>query len=168
MRDERIDERIDHRIDEQRRVVVGVDHDRSSVVALRCAAEEARRSGAVLVVVATWSPFGGEVAERTYPCPELDASQRSAAQRLLDSACRLAELPEDVVVERRVERGPLGPVLVALADGRADLLVIGLRFRQAFGRLRSTVDRYCRRHAAAPVLVVPPHWEAPAVPALAA
>ncbi|MFC9278412.1 universal stress protein [Streptomyces collinus] len=162
------DERIDHRIDEQRRVVVGVDSDRSSVVALRCAAEEARRSGAVLVVVAAWSPFGGDVAERTYPCPELDASQRSAARRLVDSACRLAALPDEIVVERRVERGPLGPALVALADGRDDLLVIGLRFRQAFGRLRSSVDRYCQRHAAAPVLVVPPHWEAPAVPALAA
>ncbi|WP_333778608.1 universal stress protein [Streptomyces sp. IBSBF 3136] len=161
-------ERIETRIDERRRVVVGVDNDQGSVVALRCAAEEARRSGAVLVVVAAWSPFGGEVAERTYPCPELDASQRAAAHRVLDSACERAPLPDDVVVERRVERGPLGPVLVALADGQDDLLVVGLRFRQAFGRLRSSVDRYCKRHAAAPVLVVPPHWEAPAVPALAA
>ncbi|WP_225829268.1 universal stress protein [Streptomyces naphthomycinicus] len=146
------------RNDQLRRVIVGVDDRRGSVVTLRCAAEEARRRRAVLVAVTVWSPFGGDVAERAYPCPELDASQKASAQHMLDTACERAGLPGGLPVERRVERGLLGPVLADLAHGPQDLLVVGLRYRQAFAWLRPSADRYCLRKAAAPVLIVPPDW----------
>ncbi|MFF9768273.1 universal stress protein [Streptomyces sp. NPDC053086] len=140
------------------RVIAGVDDHKESIVTLRCAAEEARRRHALLVAVTVWSPYGGEVAERTLPCPELDASQKASAQAMLDTACSRARLPEGLPLERRVERGMLGPVLAQLAHGPHDLLVIGPRYRQALARLRPSSDRYCLRHAAAPLLIVPPHW----------
>ncbi|MGW4567265.1 universal stress protein [Streptomyces sp. NPDC004561] len=158
-----------NRIDQRRRVIVGVDDQKGSIAALQCAAEEAIRRHAILVVVTTWTPYGGDVAERTYPCPALDAKQTASARTMLDSACERARLPQNLTVERRVEKGPLGAVLAYLAGGPEDLLVIGLRYRQPFAWLRPSPDKYCLRKAAAPVLVVPPDWaSAPPEPALAA
>ncbi|MFI0813022.1 universal stress protein [Streptomyces echinatus] len=153
----------------QGRVIAGVDGPKGSVVTLRCAAEEARRRHAVLLAVTVWSPFGGDTAERAFPCRELDATQQASARATLEAACERAGLPEHLHVQRRVERGLLGPVLVRLAHGPQDLLVIGLRQLRAAAWLRSSPDRYCLRHAAAPVLVVPPDWTpgaAGAAPAL--
>ncbi|MFJ9822234.1 universal stress protein [Streptomyces sp. NPDC101151] len=146
------------RNDHHARVIVGVDNQEGSMAALQCAAEEARRRNAVLVAVAVWSPFGGDIAERTYPCPQLDAFQKASAVTMLESACERAGLPDDLTVERRVEKGFLGPVLANLANGPHDLLVVGLRYRQGFSWLRPSTDKYCLRYAAAPVLVVPSGW----------
>ena len=77
---------------------------------------------------------------------------------MLNTVCRSAGLPDGLAVERRVEKGLLGPVLAGLAHGPQDLLVIGLRHRPAFSWLRPSPDTYCLRKAAAPVLIVPPDW----------
>ncbi|GAA2775921.1 hypothetical protein GCM10010521_63170 [Streptomyces rameus] len=146
------------RNDHPGRVIAGVDDHRQSVVTLQYAAEEARRRDAVLVAVTVWSPYGGDIAERTMPCPELDASQKASAQSLLDTACRRAGLPEGLPLERRVERGVLGPVLAHLAHGPHDLLVIGPRHRHTLAWLRPSSDRYCIRNAATPLVIVPDEW----------
>ncbi|MFJ9821067.1 universal stress protein [Streptomyces sp. NPDC101151] len=142
----------------QGRVIVGVNHHERGVAALRYAAEEASRRNAVLVAVTVWSPYGGDIVERTYPCPELDTSYKATAQNILDTACEHAGLPDDLTVEHRVERGLLGPVLADLAHRPHDLLVIAQHHRQAFARLRPAADRYCLQHATAPVLIIPPDW----------
>ena len=68
-----------------------------------------------------------------------------------------AGCPDDVTVLARIERGEPGPVLVDVADGPADLLVIGTGRRSPIGRaLRKSIGRYCLAHAKCPVLAVPP------------
>ncbi|WP_435271428.1 universal stress protein [Streptomyces sp. 1222.5] len=157
------------RNDQPGRVIVGIEDREGSVAALKCAAEEARQRHAVLVVVAAWSPYGGVTAARTCPSPELDAAQRASTQVVLNTICQRADLPDDLSVERRVERGRLGPVLAGLAHSPRDLLVVGLRHRSAFAWLRASFDSYCLRSATAPVLVVPPDWASTvAEPVLAA
>ncbi|MEU3827496.1 universal stress protein [Streptomyces sp. NPDC029080] len=148
------------REDHHGRVIAGVDGHKDNVVTLRYAAEEARRRHAVLVAVTAWSPYGGDIAERTLPCPELDACQKASARTMLDITCARARLPEGLSLERRVEKGLLGPVLAQLARGTHDLLVIGPRHRQRLTCLHPSPDRYCLRNAAAPLLVIPSRWAA--------
>ncbi|MGW7824743.1 universal stress protein [Streptomyces puniciscabiei] len=139
------------------RVVVPVDGSRESVVALRCAADEARRRNAVLLAVTAWTPFGGELAERQNPCPDLCSELAERARRQLETACRSAGPLAGVPLERRVARGDLGPVLSDLAGNAGDLLVLpGRRRRLPFLPKGShPVARYCLRHTPAPILLVP-------------
>lgn len=142
-----------------RRVVVGVHGSLGSLQALRRAAEEARERHAVLVPVIAWTPPGGDFAERSHPSPYLRTIWRDAArQRLVEAFdAGLGGPPGDIGVQARVERGDVGPVLVDVADGPDDLLVIGTGRRSPIGRaLRKSVGRYCLAHARCPVLAVPP------------
>jgi nucleotide-binding universal stress UspA family protein len=142
-----------------RRVVVGVHGSLGSLQALRLAADEARARGATLVPVIAWVPPGGDFAERSHPSPYLRQIWRDAAkQRLADAFdAGLGGLPDDVAVLARIDRGEPGPVLVDVADGPDDLLVIGTGRRSPIGRaLRKSIGRYCLAHAKCPVLAVPP------------
>ena len=142
-----------------RRVVVGVHGSLGSLQALRLAADEARARQAALVPVIAWVPPGGDLAERSHPSSYLREIWREAArQRLADAfEAGLGGLPDDLMVRARIERGEPGPVLVDVAEGPEDLLVIGTGRRSPIVRaLRRSVGRYCLAHARCPVLAVPP------------
>ena len=142
-----------------RRVVVGVSGSLGSLQALRLAADEARARQAALVPVIAWVPPGGDLSERSHPSPYLRQIWCEAArQRLADAFdAGLGGIPDDLVVRARVERGEPGPVLVDVADGPGDLLVIGTGRRSPLARaLRKSVGRYCLAHAHCPVIAIPP------------
>jgi nucleotide-binding universal stress UspA family protein len=142
-----------------RRIVVGVHGSLGSLQALRYAADDARWRNVPLVPVIAWIPPGGDLAERRAPSPYLREVWADAAKKRLVEAFEagLGGMPDDVVIEGRVERGEAGPVLVDVAAEPGDLLVIGTGRRALVGRaLRKSVGRYCLAHARCPVLAVPP------------
>jgi len=142
-----------------RRIVVGVHGSLGSLQALRWAAEEARMRHVPLVPVIAWVPPGGDLAERSHPSPYLRRVWREAARSRLLAAFDdgLGGLPNDLLIQLRVERGETGPVLVDVAVEPGDLLVIGTGRRNPVSRmLRRSVGRYCLAHAKCPVLAVPP------------
>ena len=146
-------------MDSGQRVVVGVTGSVGNLQALRYAAAEARRRETPLLAVHAWVPPGGEMAERQCAVPELRQVWQEAAWRRLWDAfdAALGGLPPDLRVEATAVRGDPGRVLVATADQRDDLLVVGAGRRGVPWRLlRRRVSRYCLIHAACPVLVVPP------------
>ena len=146
-------------MDGGQRVIVGVTGSVGNLQALRCAAAEARRREAPLVAVHAWVPPGGEMAERQCSVPELRQVWQDAAWRRLLGAfdTALGGLPSDLPVQAVAIRGDPGRVLVAAADRRDDLLVVGAGRRGVPWRLlRRRVGHYCLTHAACPVLVVPP------------
>ncbi|MBJ3808165.1 universal stress protein [Streptomyces flavofungini] len=139
------------------RVVVGVsgpDGSRASLAALRAAAREARWGGRRLVVVLAWEPPEGEALYARWPDPDWARHWELVAWERLDAAFAsvFAGVPVGGAVERRVVRGPAGPVLCAVASRPEDLLVIGARGGRRWGRGR--VRRYVDGHAGGAVMVV--------------
>ncbi|MFF5550875.1 universal stress protein [Streptomyces olivaceoviridis] len=142
------------------RVVVGVSGSPGSLVALRRAAEEARRRGAELWPVLAWEPPGGELAARRSPAPAvtIDEWERLARERLLQ-ALRDVFGTADLALSGQalLARGTPGPALLRIAVREDDLLVIGAGRRGRLHRaLGLSVSRYCLARAACPVLAVPP------------
>jgi nucleotide-binding universal stress UspA family protein len=140
------------------RVVVGVSGSPGSIRALRYAADLARFRGAPLVTVLAWVPPGGEIAEHRAPSAYLrEIWRRGAAKRLMDALeAAWGGVPLDLHVHHVVARGEAGQVLVDVADGADDVLVIGAGRRGAVARLwHGKVSRYCLGHASCPVLAVP-------------
>jgi nucleotide-binding universal stress UspA family protein len=142
-----------------RRVIAGVNGSVRSLAALRVAAAEARRAGAMLLPLLAWAPVGGEIAYQRAPCPILlRVWEHAACERLRDAFDdAFGGVPDGMAIRPLVVRGAPGPVLVGIADRADDLLVVG---GGGWGRLASTihgsVSRYCLAHARCPVLAVPP------------
>ncbi|MGY1679923.1 universal stress protein [Geodermatophilus sp. SYSU D01176] len=147
------------------RVVVGFDDSPVSRTALGRAAEEARRRGAALEVVATYQPvvYWSDVAA-VVPPPTFDESMpefRRRVERLVAEVLG-APLGQDVSVVTEV--GQAGEVLVRRAEG-AELLVVGSRSRSRLtGMVLGSVALHCAVHASCPVLVVRPEPSRVAVP----
>ena len=142
-----------------RRIIIGANGSPGSIRALRYAEDLARPSDATLMPVITWIPPGGELAERRAPSRELRQAWAEAAEQRLRAAldAAWAGIPDGLSVRAIVARGEPGPVLVDVADSGDDLLVLGAGRRGLRSRLISgRVTRYCLRHAACPVLAVPP------------
>lgn len=140
------------------RVVTGVSGSAGSLLALRFAAEMARNSQAVLAPVLAWTPPGGDMADRRYPCTLLRTAWAEAAWERLWLAMDLGigGKPDDIEFCPEVVRGEPGPVLTMVAREPADMLVIGAG-RHGVGRLMcSNAARYCLGHCACPVIAVPP------------
>ncbi|MER5945728.1 universal stress protein [Streptomyces sp. NPDC001904] len=131
------------------RVVVGVSGSPASLAAVRSAVGQARGSGRALVAVVAWEPPEGEKLYSRWPdrawARHWHAEARATLARAIEEA--VGGLPPDLDVTLRVVRGRPGPVLVGLAAGPDDLLVIGGH--------RGPVHRYTRRHAWCPILTVP-------------
>lgn len=127
------------------------------MAALRWAARQAELTGATLHVVTAWSypehptPFG--------IVPELPVP----GDPLADALHKLDEVVGSelgghagTTVHTEVIQGNAAPVLLDAARD-AGLLVVGSRGQGAFaGLLLGSVSEHCVRHAACPVLVVPP------------
>ena len=141
-----------------RQVIVGVSGSPGSIRALRYAADLALSDGAPVLAVLAWVPPGGDLADRRTPSLYLrEIWQRAASERLsaaLESAWGC--VPASLSVQRVIARGETGPVLVNMADGADDLIVVGAGERGRLSRLwRGRVTRYCLAHASCPVLAVP-------------
>lgn len=142
-----------------RRIIIGANGSPGSIRALRYAEDLAQFSGATLVPVIAWTPPGGEMAERRAPSSELRRVWAAAAKQRLRDAMDAAwgGLPDGLDVRAVIARGQAGPVLVDEAESGDDLLVLGTGRRSLRSWLVSgRVTRYCLRHAACPVLAVPP------------
>jgi nucleotide-binding universal stress UspA family protein len=142
-----------------RRVIVGASDSPGSIPALRFAETLALREGALLIAVHAWTPPGGELADRSYPSPELRRVWRQAAW---DRLWRAVELPlggppADLEFSPKVIRGEAGQVLTEVAGQPGDVLVIGAGRHGSLRRaVRCRVSRYCLGHACCPVVAVPP------------
>lgn len=141
------------------RFVVGVSGSAGSLQALRYAAQLARSDGAVLTPVLAWTPPGGELADRSYPSPELRRAWKQAAWDRLWRAIELAigGPPADVEFRPKVIKGEAGQVLTEFAGQPGDVLVIGAGRHGWLRRmLACRVSRYCVGHACCPIVAVPP------------
>jgi nucleotide-binding universal stress UspA family protein len=142
-----------------RRIIVGVSGSPGSLQALRHAADLARIHQAVLIPVLTWTPPGGDLADRSHPSVYLRRVWQDAAWQRLWAAVELAlgGVPDDVAFESSVVRGLPGPVLTGIACHPGDLLVIGAGRRGPLAHaLSCRVSRYCVARASCPVIAVPP------------
>jgi nucleotide-binding universal stress UspA family protein len=142
-----------------RRIIVGVSGSPGSLQALRHAADLARTHHAVLIPVHTWTPPGGDLADRRHPSAYLRNIWRDGAWQRLWEAIELAlgGIPDDVAFEPAVMRGLPGLVLTGITGHPGDLLVIGAGRRGPLAHaLSCQVSRYCLAHAACPVVAVPP------------
>ncbi|MEU6378752.1 universal stress protein [Streptomyces sp. NPDC046909] len=139
-------------------IVVGVDGSEASLAALRWAASQARALGVVLVAVHAWEPASAALAPYAPASAQpTEEEQRERAAALLATAVREAFGPRvGPAVRAVVVQGP--PARVLLQHTRdALLLALGRRARgQWEAPAIGTVGRECLRHAAVPVVTVPP------------
>jgi nucleotide-binding universal stress UspA family protein len=141
------------------RLIVGTSGSPGSLQALHYAENLARAHNAVLMPVIAWELPGGDRAHRIGSTRELaKACCEIASRQLRDALIAVwGEVPDDPMVQPRVERGPAGWVLVNLASWPGDVLMVGTGRRSALGRLVfSKVGPYCAAHALYPVMAVPP------------
>lgn len=140
------------------KVVVGISGSLGNLAALHAAVAEARRRDARLVAVSAWLPVGGEITYMRAPCGPLLEQWRQQARDTLRDAFddAFGGLPPELALTLLAPRGEPGATLVGIADGPADLLVVGTGRRGRLSRLRHRgVSRYCVGHARCPVLTVP-------------
>jgi nucleotide-binding universal stress UspA family protein len=137
------------------RIVVGVDGSESSRIALRWAADEARRRQADLDVVYSWHhPYETFVPMWGLPpWSELEGEALATLESLLaDEGLSSSGVPATNAI---LVQGPAAPALLSASAG-ADLLVVGSRGHGAFtGMLLGSVSQHCVTHATCPVTVVP-------------
>lgn len=137
-------------------VVVGDDGSRAAADAVRYAAEEARRRGAVLHVVRAWTIMSADRPDDLPPgivasLTELESSTREGEEARLTEV--LGDAP-GVEVTVHVCHGPSAQALLTASE-TADVVVVGARGRGGFASLLlGSVAEQCVRHAGCPVLVV--------------
>jgi nucleotide-binding universal stress UspA family protein len=144
----------------QPRVLVGVDGSPGSRVALGAAVAEARRTGAMLLVVAAFAQHEPWLEPPAVMAANAEMVRKELQTELDDLVVEaLAEGPADLVappVVTTVVQGPAGEVLVERSR-TADLLVVGSRGRGTLrGLLLGSVALHCAMHASCPVMVVHP------------
>ena len=134
------------------RIVVGVDGSPGAGWALRWSVDEARRTGAVLDVIAS-SVFAGLTGYAvSIETDVLDAARQIAR----DAQDQVGSLTPDVTVLTSVSGDPPATALVE-ASRDADLVVVGAKGHHGFrGLLLGSVSQYVARSAHCPVVVVRP------------
>ncbi|WNV84795.1 universal stress protein [Umezawaea sp. Da 62-37] len=142
-------------------IVVGVDGSPASRTALRWALNEAKRSGAAVEATMAWqheSEFVPAVSLGVHPYAEVLPQQHHHPARVLhDLVTEIrAELPDAPEIAEVTITGDASTALLR-ASRQAALLVVG---RHAHGPLTEallgSVTTDCIRHAACPVVVIPP------------
>jgi nucleotide-binding universal stress UspA family protein len=134
-------------------IVVGTDGSAGSDRAVAWALDEARRRGVRVELVHVWSfAIGGHAAEAS-ALAQLEA----ASQALLDRAVAAARaVAGETVIRGRLVVGHPAHRLVERSV-EAELLVVGSRGHGPVSSLLlGSVADACVRHAACPVVVVPP------------
>ncbi len=140
------------------RVVVGVQSCVSGLGALRRAVAESRLRHARLCAVRAWNP--GMAFDPAGNLTRADDHGADYATELVAGAFvdAMGSMPDDIDVEISIVAGYPGQVLVGFADRADDLLIVGTcQHRWPRRVIGSPITRFCLRHAACPVLVVPPH-----------
>lgn len=136
------------------RIVVGVSGSLRNAAVVFAAGRLARRLDVPLLAVCAWQPLGADLASRRAPDPGLDGACREGAANVLRAA--LGSIGPELDTHGLAVCGLPGPCLVAAADQRNDLLVVGHgRSNPIAHALAAGVARYCHRHAQCPVLTVP-------------
>jgi nucleotide-binding universal stress UspA family protein len=133
-------------------IVVGVDGSKPSLEALQWAAQQARMTGASLVVVAAWH-FPASLGWAPAWGPDWDPAAEAAGAL---SKVVVGALGKDhgLEVQQQVVEGHPAAVLVEMSKD-ADLLVVGCRGRGEFaGMVLGSVSAYCASHASCPVVIV--------------
>ena len=128
-----------------RTIVVGIDGSEQAGAALRWAAAQAERDGAVLSLLHGWEARASSSEARI----------ASAAAALVDQtvAAVASDHPGLVVKGESVRRAPAAALIDA--SGAADLVVVGSRGHGGFaGLLLGSVGQQCIHHARSPVAVV--------------
>jgi nucleotide-binding universal stress UspA family protein len=138
-----------------KRMVVGVDGSDHAKRALRWAVDEARMSGAELVVAHVAGRPRSSATVLAPPGPTTEELAELGLELVVDEA--LAEVDTGELEVERVSRpGHVAEVLCELAGG-ADLLVVGARGLGGFrGLLLGSVTQQVVAHAPCPVVVVVP------------
>ncbi len=133
------------------RVVVGVGEE--SAAAVRFAAQEAERRGAVLDAVRAWRCPAHETIDHPLLAGGPERVYEERAAEALEAALR--DVSPEAKVRRRTVEGPAHRVLLA-AVRDADLLVVGARRRTGhFGLQLGRVAHTVLHHSPCPVAVVP-------------
>ncbi|GAA0815784.1 universal stress protein [Spirilliplanes yamanashiensis] len=135
-------------------VVVGVDGSPASAAALECAAAEAERRGAELVVLHAWlhpvSAGPGDPLPLVYDPSIIEDAGRGI---LVEALAGLAERRPRLDARPELAHGAPGRLLVDRSRA-AQLVVVGAHGRGAFaGLLLGSVSQYVIHHAACPVMV---------------
>jgi len=148
----------------EQRLIVGIDDSPSGLAALRWAVSQARSRQAQLVAVRSWAlglPRHGGLHHRHLAHPRVvlffnGAEQRDASAKLVRDAFRIAagDQPRDLSVTVRTPEGDPGAALISIAARDGDMIVVGHRHAPSWRAHRGSVSRYCRLHAACPVVVV--------------
>jgi nucleotide-binding universal stress UspA family protein len=137
-------------------VVVGVDGSEPSRRALRFAAEDARRRGARLRVIAAYDT-ASDAFMVGYGAPQVWMDSRhDSVQKMADELVAevVGEKGPDLDVTVEVRPGPAAAGLVT-RSADADLLVVGSRGLGGFrGLVLGSVSQQCVLHARCPVTVV--------------
>lgn len=144
-------------------IVVGVDGSSTADAALAFAVDEATRTGDTVEVVTAFTeplPSAAALGMQRPGLPSLAQLRTLADTQQAAAVERATAGRATVTIAREVVEGDTGPVLVESAR-RARMLVVGSR---SLGPVRAallgSVSRYCARHAACPVVVVPEHQDA--------
>jgi nucleotide-binding universal stress UspA family protein len=134
----------------QTQIVVGISTSLSGLAALRFAVAEARRRGLRrITAVRTWPDYGHDRPTPWAP------DRRLACLAQIDTAVAtaFATRPIGVQILPRMPPGYPGKMLIRIVEDDGDLIVVGTGRRL---RLGGGVGGYCARHAACPVVIVPP------------
>ncbi|KUL20750.1 universal stress protein [Streptomyces regalis] len=135
------------------RIVVGVGERPTTPAAVRFAADEARRRGAVLDAVRAWRCPAYETTDHPLLVGEPARMHEQQAAEVLEKA--LHDIPADVEGHRRAVEGNTRTVLADASRG-ADLLVVGAeRHHRHFGLQLGRVAHGVLHHSACPVALVP-------------
>jgi nucleotide-binding universal stress UspA family protein len=136
------------------RAIVGIAASIAGLQALRRAVEEARRRAVPLLAVRAWQfPATWHGPDATRWRQEIAEEARTELREAFDLA--VGGQPAHVDVRPVIIQGPPHKVLVTQADRDGDLLVVGVHTRRHWG-FPTGFGQYGRRHAACPVLLVPP------------
>jgi nucleotide-binding universal stress UspA family protein len=139
-------------------ILVGHDGSENAAVALRAAADMAKRYGRTLHVVRTWAMSTAPRPETWTPgfVPPLCDYETAVMKGLTEDVKAAGLTPGDDVV-LHVVHGPAALRLIE-ASVSADLLVVAHRGRGGFAGLGwGSVTDQCIRRARCPVVVVPVH-----------
>lgn len=135
-------------------IVVGTDGSEGADLALRWAAEDAKRRDALLEVVTVGSLMAEFFSPDADPIETVEAIVRKGAEGVLAKAVHHLR-PADIRMKLTAEVGRAADVLVERAES-ADLLVVGSR---GLGRARElflgSVSHSCAHQSLVPVVIVP-------------